>query len=469
MADNNNFNIDELTAAVTKCGIALKEANAAKDAEAVKNAQEQFKVAKSELKKAQKLAKAARKKNKPAGGKKKKSKKKTTGLGLQSKKSEDFAGWYSDVITKSEMIEYYPAVSGCYILRPWSFQIWEFIKEFFSEEIKKSGVEPCYFPIFVSKSALEAEADHVEGFAAEVAWVTKSGQSDLAEPVAIRPTSETIMYPIFSKWIRSHRDLPIRLNQWTNVVRWEFKNPTPFIRTREFLWQEGHSAFATQEEADNEVLEILDLYARVYEELMAVPVIKGRKSEKERFPGGFYTTTVEAFIPMVGRAVQGATSHCLGKNFGKIFNIKYETEDGKSKEIPIQNSWGLTTRTIGVLTMVHGDDNGLVLPPRVAPLQVVILYISKAADSKEAVEAMADKADDLGLKLKNAGVRVKVDHRREKTAGWRMSYWEQKGVPIRIEIGSNEMKANQAVLVRRDDLKSKATVPYVANVRSDSR
>ena len=459
MADNNNFNIDELTAAVTKCGIALKEANAAKDAEAVKNAQEQFKVAKSELKKAQKLAKAARKKNKPAGGKKKKSKKKTTGLGLQSKKSEDFAGWYSDVITKSEMIEYYPAVSGCYILRPWSFQIWEFIKEFFSEEIKKSGVEPCYFPIFVSKSALEAEADHVEGFAAEVAWVTKSGQSDLAEPVAIRPTSETIMYPIFSKWIRSHRDLPIRLNQWTNVVRWEFKNPTPFIRTREFLWQEGHSAFATQEEADNEVLEILDLYARVYEELMAVPVIKGRKSEKERFPGGFYTTTVEAFIPMVGRAVQGATSHCLGKNFGKIFNIKYETEDGKSKEIPIQNSWGLTTRTIGVLTMVHGDDNGLVLPPRVAPLQVVIIYISKAADSKEAVEAMADKADDLGLKLKNAGVRVKVDHRREKTAGWRMSYWEQKGVPIRIEIGSNEMKANQAVLVRRDDLKSKATVP----------
>ena len=226
MADNNNFNIDELTAAVTKCGIALKEANAAKDAEAVKNAQEQFKVAKSELKKAQKLAKAARKKNKPAGGKNKKSKKKTTGLGLQSKKSEDFAGWYSDVITKSEMIEYYPAVSGCYILRPWSFQIWEFIKEFFSEEIKKSGVEPCYFPIFVSKSALEAEADHVEGFAAEVAWVTKSGQSDLAEPVAIRPTSETIMYPIFSKWIRSHRDLPIRLNQWTNVVRWESQSNT---------------------------------------------------------------------------------------------------------------------------------------------------------------------------------------------------------------------------------------------------
>ena len=405
MANNDNFNIDELTAAVTRCGIALKEANAAKDPEAVKLAKESFGVAKSELKKAQKAAKAAKKKQKKSASGKG-TKKKSTGLGLQCKKSEDFSGWYSDVITKAEMIEYYPAVSGCYILRPWSFQIWEFIKEFFSDEIKKSGVEPCYFPIFVSKSALEAEEDHVDGFAAEVAWVTKSGQSDLAEPVAIRPTSETIMYPIFHKWIRSHRDLPLRLNQWTNVVRWEFKNPTPFIRTREFLWQEGHSAFATQEEADDEVLEILDLYARVYEELMAVPVIKGRKSEKERFPGGFYTTTVEAFIPSVGRAVQGATSHCLGKNFGKIFNIAYETEDGKNKEIPIQNSWGLTTRTLGVLTMVHGDDNGLVLPPRVAPLQVVIVYIAKAVDSDEAVSAMSNKADDIAKALKDAGVSI---------------------------------------------------------------
>jgi prolyl-tRNA synthetase len=204
------------------------------------------------------------------------------------------------------------------------------------------------------------------------------------------------MYPYFSKWIRSHRDLPLKLNQWTNVVRWEFKNPTPFIRTREFLWQEGHTAFATQEEADIEVLDILDLYARVYEELMAVPVIKGRKSEKERFPGGLYTTTVEAFVSATGRSVQGATSHCLGTNFADMFNIEYETEDGKSKKKVVQNSWGLSTRSIGVMIMVHGDNNGLVLPPRVAPKQVVIVWIYKAADSKEAIEKMRARANALG-------------------------------------------------------------------------
>ena len=202
---------------------------------------------------------------------------------------------------------------------------------FFDKSIKELGVQNAYFPLFVAKSALEAEKDHVEGFAPEVAWVTKSGQSDLAEPIAIRPTSETIMYPAYSKWIRSHRDLPLRLNQWTNVVRWEFKHPTPFLRTREFLWQEGHSAFAHKEDADKEVLDILDLYARVYEEYLAVPVIKGRKSEKEKFAGGLYTTTVEAFIPTNGRAIQGATSHCLGQNFSKMFHIEFIDEDGKSK------------------------------------------------------------------------------------------------------------------------------------------
>jgi prolyl-tRNA synthetase len=228
--------------------------------------------------------------------------------------------------------------------------------------------------MFVSKSALETEKDHVEGFAPEVAWVTRSGSSELAEPIAIRPTSETIMYPAYAKWIRSHRDLPLRLNQWTNVVRWEFKHPTPFLRTREFLWQEGHSAFAKRAEADAEVLEILDLYARVYEELLCVPVIKGRKSEKEKFAGGLYTTTVEALIPTNGRAIQGATSHCLGTNFSEMFDISFIDEDAVERRV-WQNSWGLTTRTIGVMIMVHGDDKGLVLPPRVAPLQVVIVTI----------------------------------------------------------------------------------------------
>lgn len=201
------------------------------------------------------------------------------------------------MLTKAEFIEYYKDVSGCYILRPWSYRLWEAIQGFFDKEIKKLGVEPCYFPMFVSKQALETEVDHIEDFAAEVAWVTRSGNTELENPIAIRPTSETIMYPAFKQWIRSHRDLPLKLNQWSNVVRWEFKNPTPFLRSREFLWQEGHTAFATQEEADAEVLEILDLYKRVYEELLAVPVIKGRKSEKEKFAGSVYTTTTEIYVP----------------------------------------------------------------------------------------------------------------------------------------------------------------------------
>ena len=246
------------------------------------------------------------------------------------------------------MIDYYD-ISGCYIMRPWSFAMWEQIQGWFDARIKELGVKNSYFPVFVSKSALEQEKDHVEGFAPEVAWVTKSGDSDLAEPIAIRPTSETIMYPAFAKWIRSHRDLPLKLNQWSNVVRWEFKNPTPFLRVREFLWQEGHSAFANQEDADVEVLQILDLYARVYEELLAVPVIKGRKSEKEKFAGGLYTTTVEAFIPAAGRSIQGATSHSLGQNFAKMFGISFEQEESKKdKPLVWQNSWGLTIRTLGV-------------------------------------------------------------------------------------------------------------------------
>ena len=449
--EENMADIEALTAAVAACGLAVREASAANDADAVKKAQGKMDAAKMALKKAQKAAKASKKKDQPkkqkAGGKKK-----VSGLGLEAKKSENFALWYSSVIVKAEMIEYYEDVSGCYILRPWAYNIWEAVKTFFDGEIKDLGVENSYFPMFVSKKALTAEEDHVDGFAAEVAWVTKSGSSDLAEPIAIRPTSETIMYPAFAKWIHSHRDLPLQLNQWTNVVRWEFKNPTPFIRTREFLWQEGHSAFETQEEADAEVLSILDLYARVYEELMAVPVIKGRKSEKERFPGGFYTTTVEAFIPAVGRSVQGATSHCLGQNFGKIFNISYETKNGKDKAIPIQNSWGLTTRSIGVMTMVHGDDKGLVLPPRVAPLQVAIVWLYKAEDDKAQIDAIADMANDLGNTLKAAGLRVKVDNRMDKTGGWKRNYWEQKGVPVRIDIGSAELTSKEIVMCRRDTL-----------------
>ena len=244
-------------------------------------------------------------------------------LGITTKREENFSKWYGEIITKAELIEYYE-ISGCYILRPSSFYIWEQITAFFYKRIKELGVQNCYFPMFVSESALKKEEKHLEGFSPEVAWVTKSGQSDLQEPIAIRPTSETIMYPSFSKWIHSHRDLPLKLNQWTNVVRWEFKHPTPFIRTREFLWQEGHTAHVDEPDAYQFVRSILDNYAAVYEELLAVPVIKGAKSEDERFAGAKDTTTVELYVPVSGRGIQGATSHHLGQNFSKMFDVWYE-------------------------------------------------------------------------------------------------------------------------------------------------
>ncbi|XP_036950879.1 bifunctional glutamate/proline--tRNA ligase isoform X2 [Acanthopagrus latus] len=377
--------------------------------------------------------------------------KKQTRLGLEAKKEENLSDWYSQVITKAEMIEYYD-VSGCYVLRPWSFAIWESIKEFFDREIKKLGVENCYFPMFVSQAALEKEKSHIEDFAPEVAWVTRSGKTELAEPIAVRPTSETVMYPAYAKWVQSHRDLPIKLNQWCNVVRWEFKHPQPFLRTREFLWQEGHTAFATKEEAAEEVLQILDLYARVYEELMAIPVVKGRKTEKEKFAGGDYTTTVEAFVSASGRAIQGATSHHLGQNFSKMFEIVFEDpKKPGEKQHAFQNSWGITTRTIGVLTMVHGDNMGLVLPPRVACLQVVIIPCGVTASLPEQEkEALMTQCSKYQSRLLDAGIRVKTDLRENYSPGWKFNHWELKGVPIRLEVGPKDMQQRQCVAVRRD-------------------
>uniref|UniRef100_A0A4W5L7W9 Glutamyl-prolyl-tRNA synthetase 1 n=1 Tax=Hucho hucho TaxID=62062 RepID=A0A4W5L7W9_9TELE len=355
------------------------------------------------------------------------------------------------VITKAEMIEYYD-VSGCYVLRPWSYSIWESIKEFFDREIKKLGVENCYFPMFVSQAALEKEKSHIADFAPEVAWVTRSGNTELAEPVAVRPTSETVMYPAYAKWVQSHRDLPIKLNQWCNVVRWEFKHPQPFLRTREFLWQEGHTAFATKEEAAEEVLQILDLYARVYEELLAIPVVKGRKTEKEKFAGGDYTTTVEAFISASGRAIQGATSHHLGQNFSRMFDIVFEDpKKPGEKQLAYQNSWGITTRTIGVLTMVHGDNMGLVLPPKVACLQVIIIPCGITASLPEAEKEvlLAQCSKYLAL-LQRGEIRVKADLRENYSPGWKFNHWELKGVPIRLEVGPKDLKRGQCVAVRRD-------------------
>uniref|UniRef100_A0A452IAR2 Bifunctional glutamate/proline--tRNA ligase n=1 Tax=Gopherus agassizii TaxID=38772 RepID=A0A452IAR2_9SAUR len=377
--------------------------------------------------------------------------KKQTRLGLEAKKEENLSDWFSQVITKSEMIEYYD-VSGCYILRPWTFFIWETIKDFFDGEIKKLGVENCYFPMFVSQAALEKEKTHIADFAPEVAWVTRSGKTELAEPIAVRPTSETVMYPAFAKWVQSHRDLPIKLNQWCNVVRWEFKHPQPFLRTREFLWQEGHTAFATYEDAAEEVLQILDLYARVYEELLAIPIVKGRKTEKEKFAGGDYTTTVEAYVSASGRAIQGATSHHLGQNFSKMFEIVFE--DPKipgEKQFAYQNSWGLSTRTIGVMTLIHGDNMGLVLPPRVACVQVVIIPCGITNSlSEEDKEALMKKCNEYLKRLLRVNVRVRADLRDNYSPGWKFNHWELKGVPIRLEVGPRDMKNGQFVAVRRD-------------------
>nr|CAD7393466.1 unnamed protein product [Timema cristinae] len=376
--------------------------------------------------------------------------KKQTRLGLEVAKEDNLADWYSQVITKGELIEYYD-VSGCYILRPWAYAIWEVIQRFFDDAIKKLDVQNCYFPLFVSRSVLEKEKTHIADFAPEVAWVTKSGDTDLAEPIAIRPTSETVMYPSFARWIQSHRDLPLKLNQWNNVVRWEFKHPQPFIRTREFLWQEGHTAHAVAKDAQEEVLVILDLYKDIYTHLLAIPVIKGRKTEKEKFAGGDYTTTLEAFVSASGRAIQGATSHYLGQNFSKMFDIIFEDPETQEKKYVYQNSWGITTRTIGVMIMIHADNQGLVLPPRVASVQVVIVPCGITASMKEADRrSLLSSCEQLEKDLKDKGLRVKGDYRDNYSPGWKFNHWELKGVPVRVELGPKDLKQQQLVAARRD-------------------
>ncbi|UZJ52191.1 hypothetical protein CBS101457_001511 [Exobasidium rhododendri] len=379
-------------------------------------------------------------------------------IGITVRKDGDFPEWYQQVLKKGDMLDYYD-VSGCYILKPWSYSVWEAIQSFFDGEIKKLGVENCYFPMFVSSDVLEREKDHIEGFAPEVAWVTRAGNNDLEKPVAIRPTSETVMYPYYAKWIRSHRDLPLKLNQWNSVVRWEFKHPQPFLRTREFLWQEGHTAHLTLPEADVEVRQILDLYRRVYEDLLAVPVVPGVKSEKEKFAGGFYTTTVEGFVPTTGRGIQGGTSHCLGQNFSKMFNIS--VDDPKASEEAMgkpegrihvwQNSWGLSTRTIGVMVMVHGDDKGLVMPPRVSQVQVVIVPCGMNLKStQKEKDSILDACQQTAKTLIAAGIRAKADLRDNYTTGYKFNHWELRGVPLRIEIGPKDLEKNEVVTARRD-------------------
>ncbi|KAI0464853.1 hypothetical protein LJB42_000064 [Komagataella kurtzmanii] len=380
-------------------------------------------------------------------------------IGVTVDKNLDFPGWYQQILTKGEMMDYYD-VSGCYILRPASYAIWERIQEYFDKKIKRLGVQNAYFPMFVSSKVLEREKDHIEGFAPEVAWVTRAGSSELEEPIAIRPTSETVMYPYYAKWIRSHRDLPLKLNQWNSVVRWEFKHPQPFLRTREFLWQEGHTAHLTFEEANKEVLQILDYYVGIYEELLAVPVVKGKKTENEKFAGGLFTTTCEGYIPTTGRGIQGATSHCLGQNFSKMFNISVENPDGadKPKLFAWQNSWGLSTRVIGVMVMVHSDNKGLVIPPRVSQYQVIVIPVGiTSKTTKEEEQKILATCNKIEGKLRQNDLRVTSDYRTNYSPGWKFSNAELKGIPLRIEVGPKDLQKNTVVAVRRDDF-TKTTI-----------
>ncbi len=368
--------------------------------------------------------------------------KEETTQGITVKKDADISDWYTQVIQKAELAEY-SLVSGCMILRPRSYFIWERLQAFFDAEIKKLGVKNAYFPLLIPESLFTREAEHVEGFAPEVAWVTMGGHTQLQERLAIRPTSETVMYEAYSKWIRSYRDLPLKLNQWCNVLRWEFKHPVPFLRGREFLWQEGHTVYADKKDSEKEVLDILELYRRVFEELLAVPVIKGVKSENEKFAGADYSTSIETMAPS-GKAVQAATSHHLGQRFAKSFNISFLNEKGESA-LPYQNSWGFSTRSIGAMVLYHGDDKGLVIPPRVAPVQVVVVPIM-FEDSKKEVVA---KAVEISKHLSRVA-RVEVDDREGYTAGWKFNEWELKGVCLRVEIGPKDLAKNSAVVVRRD-------------------
>ncbi len=357
-------------------------------------------------------------------------------------KSEDFSKWYTEIIRRAELADYAP-LKGMMVIRPYGYAIWENMQRLLDKRIKESGHSNAYFPLFIPESFLEKETEHLEGFAPEVAWVTHGGKEELEERLAVRPTSEAIIGSMYAKWIKSWRDLPVLINQWANIVRWE-KVTRPFLRTTEFLWQEGHTAHETTEEAEKETLLILSLYKEFVETELAIPVVSGSKTEKERFAGASETYAVEALMSD-GKALQMGTSHNLGQHFSKVFNIRFEDRNQNLQHV-WQTSWGVSTRLVGALIMSHGDDSGLKLPPRVAPIQVMIVPIS-VGDWKENV---LPQARDIGDQLQHEGFRVKVDDREEFTPGWKFSEWEMRGVPLRVEIGPRDIKENQVVAVRRD-------------------
>ena len=377
-----------------------------------------------------------------ADKKKEEKEKKETMVTEITPQSEDFSRWYLDVVRRAELADYTP-VKGCMAIRPYGYAIWELIQQGLDRRFKATGHVNAYFPLFIPESLLMREAEHVEGFAPQVAWVTRGGDEELEERLIIRPTSEVIVGTMYSKWIKSWRDLPVLINQWANVVRWE-KVTRPFLRTTEFLWQEGHTAHETEAEAQDETMRILGIYKEFVETELAMPVIDGQKSDSEKFAGASRTYSIEALMGD-GRALQAGTSHNLGQNFAKAFEIQFQGRD-KTLQHAWTTSWGVSTRLIGGVIMTHGDDSGLILPPRIAPYQVVIVPIARGNWQ----ETVLPRARAIQADLMNHGVRVMLDDRDAYTPGWKFAEWELRGVPLRLEIGPKDIEKSQVLLVRRD-------------------
>jgi len=364
-------------------------------------------------------------------------------IGITVSKSENFSEWYTLVVIKAELADYAP-VKGFIVLRPDGYSIWESIKESLDKKLKETGHRNGFLPVLIPESLLAKEKEHFEGLNPEVFWVTHSGNSEIGDRLALRPTSETLAYSLYSKWIKSWRDLPLKINFWNTALRAEIKGTKPFLRTSEFLWQEGHTVHATKDEAEKEVADILELYKKTIEEELAIPVITGKKSEKDKFVGAVYTDTLESLMPD-GKALQMGTSHFLGQNFSKPFDVKY-LDENNVETFAWQTSWGVSWRLIGGMIMTHGDDKGLVLPPKVSPIQVVIIPIYHSKEDKENV---LEKACQIKESLSNNDVRVHLDDREQMTPGFKFNDWEMKGIPIRIEIGPKDIAKNQIVLARR--------------------
>lgn len=372
--------------------------------------------------------------------------------------SKDFPAWYQDVVDKAELAQH-SQVKGCMVIKPYGYAIWEFIQAELDKRIKEAGVKNAYFPLFIPQSLLNREKNHVEGFAPECAVVTHGGGSELAEPLVVRPTSETIMYDTFSGWVQSYRDLPLLINQWANVVRWEMRT-RPFLRTTEFLWQEGHTVHATKAEAEAEVARAIKMYEDFDRDFLALPVLTGIKSPKETFAGADYTRTTEA-LAKDGKVIQAGTSHLLGQTFAKAFDIKFQDEKGEM-QYGWQTSWGLSTRIIGTIIVCHGDEKGLVLPPRVAPYQAVLIPIGKTDEEKMRV---IEVLQGIAKELKASGVRVHLDARDTVSPGFKFNEWELKGVPMRIELGPRDLEKDACIIARRDT-SEKTSLPLAGLVEA---